>query len=622
MGYAINCYLNNMMNNRVDTINQEFCTGCKMCADICPTNSITFKVDNEGFWYPYIDETTCTKCGLCFKKCPSLNDISVQNNEPVVYSAWSKSDNTRISSTSGGVFWEIAEDFIRKDGVVIGSCYSKDYKSARHIVASTIDELVGLKGSKYFQSDTQGIYKIGESYLKDGRKVLFCGTPCQNAAFISFLNRKYDNLFCLDFICRSINSPKAFRSYIDWLEKKYESKTIKVQLKNKDKGWNSLSSKVYFENGRISLNDKYTDPWVKGFIAGDLYTRDSCFNCGYRKIPRAVSDITIGDFWGIEGQTEEEMFKGISVVLVNSKKGERLFENIEDRIVYKKMNLDDALPGNPALVKNPIKPLKNHFFEDLDLGMDFNDAVEKNLKLYCNKSIKCMMKKFIEKIINAKVLFFDKQISLFQFIYLNYFCSHIERYGKARILPHRNTIINFGKGSKIILKGKDLELGFNKLKGSKSETHIRLDKNAEWKCNNGGLVFYNTVIEIKKSALFETGFFSANGGSVIIAHKHIFFGEDVMIGRNVIVYDSDFHSICDENHIAVNVPEPVVVQDHVWLTTNIMVQKGVTIGHDSLVAAYTVVNKDIPPHCVFGGESKGKIIKDWVCWDRMECPMK
>ncbi|MBQ1688241.1 MAG: acyltransferase, partial [Lachnospiraceae bacterium] len=192
--------------------------------------------------------------------------------------------------------------------------------------------------------------------------------------------------------------------------------------------------------------------------------------------------------------------------------------------------------------------------------------------------------------------------------------------GSAKIIPYKGTVMQLAPSARIYLKGKDLEITANKLKKSKSETHIRMDANAVWKCNNGAYLFYNTVVEIKENAILETGYFSANGGSVIIADKHIEFGEDVMIGRNVIIYDSDFHCLLDDEGRAVNKPQKVKIEDHVWLTTNVMVQKGITIGRDSLVSAYTVVNKEMPENCIIGGKSVGKVLKEEVRWNRKRCP--
>ena len=607
----------------IENIEKNKCTGCKMCADICPKGAISYETDEQGFWYPKVN-TNCIKCGLCIKKCPSLNESKSNPNKPIVYSLWSKDDNTRISSTSGGVFWEIASRFIAEGGVVVGSRYGNDWKSAEHIIARNIEELLEIKGSKYFQSDTAGIYRVVLNELKTSKKVLFCGTPCQIAAIKAFLGEKdYENLYLMDFICRSINSPKAFKAYIDELEKNYNSKVIEVHLKNKDRGWQSLASQVRFENGEESLKDKNEDWWVKGFIYNDLYTRESCYHCQYKVLPRVNSDITIGDFWGIKNQTEEDMFKGISVTLLNTRKGQKLFEQNKIAFDWKPHNIDEVLPGNPALLKNPTRTHKQDLFFKLLRDHPFSYCVNQCIKSsYASKlkqAIKCIFRK--AKKLGRVILKSD--IDVIKYCYYNYFCKNVIRTSKAKLIPYKNAILDLQGDSKIILSGSNnLCIGINKLKGSKAETHVRLNDGAIWNCKNGAGLFYNTVVEVKNKAVFDTGFFTANGGSVIIAHKSINLGEDVMIGRNVIIYDSDFHTLYDQAGEVCNPPQQVNIENHVWLTSNIIVQKGVTIGQDSLITAYTTVNKDVPAHSIYGGDSVGKTIKDHVEWSREICPLE
>ena len=188
------------------SISKEVCTGCKMCGDICPTNAISFQTDFDGCWYPNVDNEKCVKCGLCEKKCPALHIMpSQKEKDPVVYAAWTKDDRIRYNSTSGGIYYELAKSFIEQGGYIAGCAFSEDYKTAKHILGKTEHDLQEIMGSKYFQSDTAGIYKAVLKLLKQGEKVLFCGTPCQVAALRSYVGKDYENLFLLDFICKGIN---------------------------------------------------------------------------------------------------------------------------------------------------------------------------------------------------------------------------------------------------------------------------------------------------------------------------------------------------------------------------------------------------------------------------------
>lgn len=280
----------------------------------------------------------------------------------------------------GGGFWEFASFFIEQGGCVAGCVFDSDWKSVRHIIGYDMDDLEKLKGSKYFQSDTEGIYLKVKKELDNQRMVLFCGTPCQNAALHSFLGKSYENLYFMDFICRSINSPLAFKKYISELEEMNGAKAKKVQLKNKKYGWNSLATRICFENGKECVEVKENNYWVKGFISNDLYTRESCYQCQYRKIPRITADITIGDFWGITGQSSENMFCGISALMLNSKRAKALFSKVKDRFVYQPRKIAEVLSGNPALRNNPVRTKKQDKFFELIQSHSFTYSVKQCLK--------------------------------------------------------------------------------------------------------------------------------------------------------------------------------------------------------------------------------------------------
>ena len=189
----------------IDTIKQMDCTGCKMCKDICPVDAIDYKCDREGFWYPKVDYDKCIKCGKCLRTCPSLSDRkNPQAKEPEVYAAWALDDEIRLRSTSGGIFYILAEQILQQDGIIAACKYTADFKSAYHAIGDTMEDLEAFKGSKYFQSDTEGIYKTVNEQLEHGRKVLFCGAPCQVAGLNKYLGKAADNLITVDFICRGI----------------------------------------------------------------------------------------------------------------------------------------------------------------------------------------------------------------------------------------------------------------------------------------------------------------------------------------------------------------------------------------------------------------------------------
>ncbi len=603
------------MKKSIYKIEKENCTGCKMCADICPFGAISFEEDHEGFWYPKVDEEKCTDCGACAARCPSMNREQIkQQREPLVYAAWSKDEETRISSTSGGIFYEIGRWFITHEGGVAACRYTSDYKAAEHVYVEDLEGLEQVKGSKYFQSDTAGIYKKVKEKLDAGKKVLFCGAPCHMAAMQMYLNKEYDNLYYLDFICRSINSPLAFREYLKELEQEYGAKVSEVQLKNKKYGWQSLASRVRFENGEESIKDRNSDWWIRGFIYNDLYTRESCYHCKYKVLPRVAADMSIGDFWGIKDQTEKDMFEGISVVLVNSEKGSRLLEEIRPNLEIRESSMEEALPGNPALLNNPVRTKRQDKFFRQIKKHPFSKSVSVSTHVTLASRIKSKLKKILHY---SRVMIFNPYgIDRRKFFYWNYIAKNVIRSGSAKLIPYHNAVINIDKTAKLYLKGQNLEIGINKLKNSKSETHLRMEENSVWHCNNGCGLFYNTVLELKNGAQFDSGYFTANGGSVIIIQEKMTFGEDVMLGRNIIVYDSDFHHTLNEQGRRNNCTKAVVIEDHVWLTNNITVTKGVTIGKGSLITTQTQIRKDVPPHSVVAGGASGKIISDTVRWER------
>lgn len=346
-------------------IKKNICCGCSLCANVCPKECITMTSDNEFFKYPQIDQYKCIDCNACERICPVLNKPNKKNNiDQSVYAAWNNDPKKRINSTSGGLVSALSEKIISEGGCIIGAYYRNDFTVA-HMVGFNNEDIELLRQSKYMQSDMGMIYRELKKILASDRKVLFCGTPCQNAAIRNYLGDN-ENLYQLDFICRGVISPGVFLEYIKYLERKYKGKTIKVQFKNKDYGWNRFSTKIWFDNGKEYIKDRYHDPYMMLYLRYSVSLRPSCYECHFKGNDR-YSDITVGDFWGI-GKKDPELDedKGTSLVMINSKKGLELFGSLGESVVSTICDIDDIPNGNMCLRKSPPKgENRDLFFRDL-----------------------------------------------------------------------------------------------------------------------------------------------------------------------------------------------------------------------------------------------------------------
>lgn len=383
------------------------CCGCKMCADICPKGAITYPIDNEGFWYPKVDSQKCVECSLCVKRCPILKEtVNETAFSPDVYCAWIEDEDIRLKSTSGGMYYALAETMLNQGGYISGCVFTEDWKSAKHIVGNTKEDLEKIFRSKYFQSDTAGIYGKIKELLERGEKVLFSGSPCQNAALREYLGQGYENLVQCDFVCRGINSPKAHQAHVRELEKRYGSEVSFFNFKNKSAGWTSLGLLVKFKNGQEDFTDRHTSPWTEGYIVSNLYMRPSCEHCRFKKIPR-VSDISFADFWGLDGGPEN-MRKGMSLVMVNTEKGRRFYEQTLPIIHSEPQTLEKAISGNKCILNSPQYDHKKReqFFAKVDTE-DFSKLVHRldrgrKIKGYIKKPLS-LAKRTLKKLLKRKV---------------------------------------------------------------------------------------------------------------------------------------------------------------------------------------------------------------------------
>lgn len=357
--------------------NKDLCVGCTACVSKCPKHCLDIVYDEAGFAYPKLSNAEyCKKCNLCERVCPILNKTEIDNESTSAFAAFSLDNQIRSESSSGGIFTELALQVLSKNGLVYGAAYNDSWM-VEHIAVDTIEKLHKLRGAKYVESSLEGVFSEIECQLNNKREVLFSGTPCQVAGLKSFLKKDYANLFCVDFVCHGIPSPLAWKKYID--ERKRVDGEIEmpcsINQRSKETGWSrySYSSVIVYPDGRKYSAVSNDDLYMKLFC-NDYISRKSCKFCTFKGYAR-LSDITLGDFWGIwDIVPEMDDGKGTSIVLTHSKKGREAFLNLEDRVKYRDTTLEEAARENPALLyaalekkerKNILSKIENGNFGEL-----------------------------------------------------------------------------------------------------------------------------------------------------------------------------------------------------------------------------------------------------------------
>ena len=287
----------------IHILDKKDCCGCSACVQRCPKNCIRMYPDEEGFLYPSIDETLCVDCGLCEKVCPVLNKgderipvraVAIKNDD----------ENIRLNSSSGGAFTALAIKILNEGGVVFGARFNDEWEVV-HDYIENADNLHLFRGSKYVQSYIGVTYLQAESFLKNGRKVLFSGTSCQIAGLKRFLGREYENLLTVDVICHGVPSPIVWKDYLDDLISRKKIKGVSsledistVSFRSKVTGWHIFSMEITGRSGGKLSEPLSKNVFMQGFL-NNMYLRPSCYDCPARK-GKSGSDISLGDYWGVE----------------------------------------------------------------------------------------------------------------------------------------------------------------------------------------------------------------------------------------------------------------------------------------------------------------------------------
>ena len=385
------------MQGKFNICEHDSCTACSACQSICHKHAITMITDDEGFQYPYINEDSCVECGLCIKTCPANKELDVTSSYPQQpYLAWINDDEVRLDSSSGGIFTALARYVISQGGVVCGAAYDDDM-TVRHRIVDNENDLIHLRGSKYVQSITAGIFSDIKVYLNKGVMVYFVGTPCQVAGLKSFLKKKYDNLLTSDLICHGVPSGNLFKEQIKYFERKEGKKIVDVKFRAKKRFGQGCDIQIITNTGANEFFCAELVPYFNGFWK-NITLRESCYKCQYASLHRE-GDITLADFWLVRKCFPDvRTSKGTSLVFVNSIIGENIFMKLANSgdVYIREATIEQALLGQGQL-KSPVpRPIERDGYKRyLDFEKYCNGLLKNSLgykiKMHLRNAIKVLI---------------------------------------------------------------------------------------------------------------------------------------------------------------------------------------------------------------------------------------
>lgn len=364
--------------------NKIECCGCSACQQVCPKQCITLTADKEGFLYPSVDIEACTNCHLCEKVCPVINKFKSSSN-PVSYACKNNDERIRSISSSGGAFSALAEKIIEERGVVFGAKFTEDW-SVVHGFSESFDGINLFRGSKYVQSSMGNTFKNVKAFLKQGRKVLFTGTPCQVSGLNHYLQKEYDNLITIDIVCHSIASPSVWQKYIDEISQGRQ--ISQLTFRDKSLGWHSYALKILgtdLSGSEVVLDHgaQIENPYMRGFLE-DLTVRPSCSCCPARNYVSG-SDIMLADFWRMEKYHPDwDDNKGMSLVIVLTNKGQELLDSCKSKMFCKHVpysEVEDRGVHAPITSSTPLHPFHKYFFKhymEVPIIQLLNECLKKN----------------------------------------------------------------------------------------------------------------------------------------------------------------------------------------------------------------------------------------------------
>lgn len=360
----------------INIIHKEDCCGCSACVQVCPIKCISFESDIEGFLYPHVDHNVCINCGLCERVCPVLNQ-----REPIapvsVLASINSDEQVRSVSTSGGIYSLLAEKVIVAGGIVFGAKFNQKWEVV-HSYVNTHEELQLFRGSKYSQSLMSDNYTVVKEFLKKGYPVLFSGVPCQIAGLKNFLRKDYENLITVDTICHGVPSPLVWAHFLTEYCRSHDidvNALKKVNFRDKTHGWEKYHFLIK-DLHQHCFSECFTQTdYAKAFL-DNISIRPSCSKCP-AKSGKSGSDITLGDFWGINHILPHfNDNHGVGLVIINTQKGKKLFDRITSHSV--EVKLEDAIKYNPSYTtSSELHQKRDVFFSQIQKGKTVHQSLVK-----------------------------------------------------------------------------------------------------------------------------------------------------------------------------------------------------------------------------------------------------
>lgn len=360
----------------------DICTGCSACVNICAFGALTIGTNGEGFYRPKLDTNKCIGCQKCLKSCPVISKPNLVNKNgscSKVWAAWHKNASIRKNSSSGGAFSALASMVLRNGGLVVGAAYN-EHLEVCHIIVDDESELYRLRQSKYVQSNMGLCMRDVRKLLNKGKMVMFVGTPCQCAGMRKVIGKDNENLLLVDFICHGVPSATMLNKWIQWLRNTVGMIT-NIEFRNKCKGWYDAVRVVTLQSGKKKILKGKNDSYWVGFNNNNNNLQFSCYDCQFLGLPR-LSDITIADFWGIGHHIsfghKTEIENGVSMVIANHSRAVEFVEKCDDLEKFER-TIEEVTKRNQAALHSCVMPKsRKTFYTDLE-KLPFNEFIDNYL---------------------------------------------------------------------------------------------------------------------------------------------------------------------------------------------------------------------------------------------------